>query len=156
MNRAHKVAQFASREIEKSADRVFLQVGATVIAFGRYVITRDGADYLVQNSTKIRRFGSSQSATSWCVADRYQDFVLAQRILQLDEHRSRLRADIGARSRVAERSRSDVLQDRVAAKLQSRSSFLAGVDRELDKCIDRAKYLQNQGFEHETARSRRN
>lgn len=156
MNRARKLVNFASRELEKNADRVFLQIGNTIVAFGRYTIIRDGADYLVQDSTATRKFGTSQSATSWCVADRYQDYVLAQRILQLDHDRSRLRADIGTRSRMADRSTSDVLQDRVAAKLQSRTSFLAGVDRELDKCIQRAKYLQNQGFEHETARSRHN
>lgn len=156
MNRARKVVNFASRELEKNVDRVFLQVGSAVIAFGRYRITRDGADYLVQDSTQIRRFGSGKSATSWCVADRYNDFVLAHRILQLDQDRSRLRADISIRSRVAERSRSEPLQDRVAAKLQARKSFLTGIDRELHKCVERAKYLQNQGFEHETARSRHN
>lgn len=154
MNRARKIVNFASRELEKNADRVFLQINNTIIAFGRYTITRDGADYLVKDATATRRFSTSQSATSWCVADRYQDFVLAQRIQQLDQDSRRLRADISLRSRVAENSNSNLMQDRVAAKLQARSGFLAGVDRELDKCIQRAKYLQNQGFEHETARSR--
>jgi len=149
-----KLVQWADRELERRAKDVFLKIGSKVIAFGRYIITQRDADFEVDDQTTVRTFSNSKTATSWCVADRYQQVDLAQRIYQLDQHRRRLRDDIRTRSGIAERSANTHLFDRITSKLQSRRDFLSGIDRELDKCVAKAKYLQSQGFDNETARSR--
>lgn len=154
MNKHQKLDRWADRELEREAKNAFLQVGSYYIAFGKYIITRQGPDFVVDDQTTVRTFSNSKTATSWCVADHYKQLVLSQRIYQLDQHRRRLRDDIRTRSAVGERSANSQLFDRVAAKLESRRDFLSGVDRELDKCVAKAKYLQSQGFEHETARFR--
>jgi hypothetical protein len=43
----------------------------------------------------------------------------------------------------------------VTDKLASKRATLATVEHQLDKYVDRAKYLQHQGFTNETARTRR-
>lgn len=154
MNKHQKLIHWADREFEREARNAFLKIGSQIVAFGRYVITQQGPDFVVDDRTTVRTFSNSKTATSWCVADRYQQIVLAQRIFQLDQHRRRLRDDIRTRSNLANRSAGNHLFDRIAAKLESRRDFLAGIDRELDKCVAKAKYLQSQGFDNETARSR--
>lgn len=153
MNQPDKLIQLARQELPRLADNLIVPHDAGYRAFGRYQIERTGNLYRVLEHSQDRGvFGSTRTALSWCIADKYRQFSLAQQIRELDERSVWARENIEVRERLARRGSEDY-KTLVFTKNQHRKAVKYQIDQELEKCISRAKYLQNRGFTNDTQRT---
>jgi hypothetical protein len=60
--------------------------------------------------------------------------------------------DITARTTIAEHSKQWEFRDTIGTKLESKIIRKIKVENELAKCVNWAKYIQQRGFNNETAR----
>jgi hypothetical protein len=155
MTREQKLEQFAEREIKRNLDSIILDDGSgTLVVFGKYYIKPQGTQFSVGTWDKeIHCFSSKKTAMSWCTADHQQQYNLSYQILVLDRKKQALAADIYCRKTVGERGRHAGFYEIVNMKIQPKIDLYNSVNSELEKCVNRAKYLQIRGFNNETART---
>ncbi len=124
--------------------------------FGKYRIvpTRPGYTVYCYAST-VGEFSSTKTAVSWCVADKYQNYNLAREIYNTDLRLTAVSNDIFVRAGVANRSKKFEFRESIDIKLESKIIRRKELENQLTKCVNLAKYLQQRGFDNETARSGR-
>jgi hypothetical protein len=127
-----------------------------VWAFGHYYLVKQEQGVLVtKREVEKGTFSSMRTALSWCVADKYQQFVLSEEIIKLDHDRWALKTDIDTRSRVNQTIKDPERRESIDTKLTTKRIKLRGLTERLDKCVSLAKYWQIRGFNNEIARTRR-
>jgi hypothetical protein len=104
---------------------------------------------------QVSEFSNTRVAVSWCVASKCHRQDLADYLLETDLALSNLSADIDVRSRIAERSRKPRFREDVGTKLETKIIRRMKLENQLSKYVDWAKYLQQRGFQNETARTGR-
>jgi len=125
--------------------------------FGKYRIVSNRPGYTVFcSATEVGNFSSTKAAVSWCVADKYQNFNLARDILNTDQRLVAVTDDIFVRMGVANRSKKYDFKESIDTKLENKIIRKKQLEKQLVKYINLAKYLQQRGFENETARFSRN
>jgi hypothetical protein len=156
MKHQARLESWAMKELPGVLNDAIIQIDPyTVLAFGRYKILREKGRYRVDTGTHEVSFGSGRSAITYCVLDRAGRPDWCIHMCQLDERRTRLRDDISAREHLMQQSQSARIHDVVSDKVAGKRATLATVEHQLDKYVSRAKYLQHQGSQNETARTRR-
>ena len=126
------------------------------LVFGRYRIDRYKSHYTVKRYLNtIGIFSNLRSALSWCVADKFGQYKLANDILHLEKQYHLLRDDLRVRSNLAAQIRQNDRYESVQIKLEQKKIRLRTIETRLDKCINLAKYWQLRGFNNETARTGR-
>ena len=124
--------------------------------FGRYKIQPESQGFKVHcSATEVGVFGSTRSAVSWCVADKYRDFNLARNILYTDQRLRSVSNDIFVRVGVSNRSKRAEFKESIDIKLENKIIKKKELEQQLDKLINLAKYYQQRGFDNEIARSGR-
>ncbi len=124
--------------------------------FGKYQIIPQRPGYRVMcHATEVGFFNNTRTAMGWCIADKYRDYNLARDLLLLDNKLAYMNNDINARANLADHSRRVEFRETVGTKLESKLIHKKLVENQLDKCINLAKYLQQRGFNNETARTGR-
>jgi len=124
--------------------------------FGKYRIvpTRPGYTvYCLANA--VGDFSSTKTAVSWCVADKYRNYNLARDILRTDNRLSAVSNDVFVRMGVANKSKRAEFRESIDTKLETKIIRKKELEHELSKYVNLAKYLQQRGFDNETARSSR-
>ena len=125
-------------------------------AFGRYRIVANRPGFRVFcSATDVGIFSSTRTALSWCIADKNQAYNLARDLKETDIKLSSLTADINSRATIGDRSSNLELREIIATKLESKIIQKKQLENQLTKCINWAKYIQQQGFDNETARTGR-
>ena len=125
--------------------------------FGKYRIESANPGYRVYcAATEVGTFNTTKSALSWCIADKHQAYNTARDILELDIKLGAMTRDITARTSIADRSKQWEFRDIVGTKLETKIIRKKKVENELAKCVNWAKYIQQRGFNNETARIGRN
>lgn len=125
--------------------------------FGRYMILPQNPGYLVMcAATEVGVFNSTRTAVSWCVADKFCHYTLANDILSLDRRLGLMEMDIKIRATLADRSNRPGFREIVGTKLETKLLNKKIVENQLTNCVNLAKYLQQRGFNNETARTGRN
>ena len=154
-NTQQKLENWALQEMSQLLGHSILQIDShTILAYGRYRITRHKNHYQVDTGSNIAKFANSKHAMSWCILDMHNRADWCIHFQQLDATFSRLRNDITAREQILHNSRNTRFCDPLIDKLAGKKSSLATVASQLEKYINRAKYLQHQGFANETPRTR--
>ena len=124
--------------------------------FGKYRIIPMKPGYQVFcSATDAGTFHSTRTALSWCIADKHQVYNLARELLETDNKLYSLNQDISSRTAVGERSKDPNFRDIIATKLESKIIHKKRLENQLTKCVDWAKYIQQKGFDNETARTGR-
>ena len=124
--------------------------------FGRYRIVSNRPGYTVYcSATEVGNFSSTRTAVSWCVADKYRNYNLARDILRTDDRLTAINNDVFVRMGVAGRSKRPEFRESIDTKLETKIIRKKELEKQLAKYINLAKYLQQKGFENETARSSR-
>jgi hypothetical protein len=124
--------------------------------FGRYRIVANRPGYTVYcSATEVGEFSSTRTAVSWCVADKYRNYNLARDILRTDTRLAAVTSDIFVRMGVASRSKRPEFRESIDTKLETKIIRKRELEQQLAKYVNLAKYLQQKGFENETARSSR-
>jgi hypothetical protein len=125
-------------------------------AFGRYRIVPQRPGYRVFcSATEVGIFHSTKTAISWCIADKHSAHNTARELLTVDNKLNALTQDINARAAIGDRSRNPGLRETILTKLESKIIHKKQLENQLIKCVDWAKYMQQKGFENETARTGR-
>jgi hypothetical protein len=125
--------------------------------FGKYRIVPTRPGYTVYcHANAVGDFSSTKTAVSWCVADKYRNYNLAREIHNVDTRLTAVGNDVFVRAGVANRSKRADFRESIDIKLESKIIRKKELEKQLDKCINLAKYLQQRGFDNETARSSRN
>jgi len=125
-------------------------------AFGRYRIVPMRPGYQVFcSATEVGIFNSTKSALSWCIADKNSAYNTARELLTVDNKLAALTNDIEVRAAVGDRSKNPVLRETILTKLESKIIHKKQLENQLSKCVNWAKYIQQRGFEDETARTGR-
>lgn len=123
------------------------------IVFGRYRIIKEKSVYRVYSAlTDVGVFYSSRSALSWCIADKFMKYNMAREIMQLDNNLHHLTVDIGARAGIGDRTKNTEQSEIILVKLENKILKKKEIENRLSKCVNWAKYYQQQGFDNETAR----
>jgi hypothetical protein len=156
MIQEQKLEQWAEREFRRNVNNIIVtDDDHGIIAFGRYHLQSGDAGCTVQLfSDSVLTFSNKKTAMSWCVADKYQQYALANSIHILDQKRQLLSADVAHGRRLMMSARHSDLVETVEAKISLKLARLQAIDTELEKCIKTAKYFQIRGFSNETARTR--
>ena len=124
--------------------------------FGKYRIVSTRPGYTVYCAANaIGDFSSTRTAVSWCVADKYRNYNLARDILRTDSRLSAVANDIFVRLGVASRSKRPEFRESIDTKLETKIIRRKELEQQLSKYVNLAKYLQQRGFDNETARSGR-
>jgi hypothetical protein len=135
---------------------IFKNDDGSYSVFGKYCIEPANPGYRVYcAATEVGTFNTTKSALSWCIADKHQSYNTAREILELDTKLGALSLDIAARTSIAENSTKWEFRDSIGTKLESKIIRKKQVENELAKCINWAKYIQQRGFNNETARTGR-
>ena len=156
MNKQQKIERWAQREVLRNIHTIIIDDDqGGYVAFGRYYLKPAAQLVEVYNLSNdlLGTFSSKRTAMSWCVAEKHGQLRLADSIRNLDIKKQNLSADIECRRQLADRSSNRDFTESVLTKLQSKVQSQAHVHRELEKCLNSAKYIQLRGFQNETARA---
>ena len=124
--------------------------------FGRYRIVSNRPGYTVYcYANPVGEFSSTRTAVSWCVADKYCNYNLAREIHNTDSRLTAVSNDVFVRAGVANRSKRADFRESIDIKLETKIIRKKELENQLTKYINLAKYLQQKGFDNETARSGR-
>ena len=148
-----KLERWAEREFGRNLKHMIVDSeSGSYVAFGRYHLEPQAHGYSVSTWDRlIHVFSNKRTAISWCVADKYHQYNLANNIQTLDSKRQQLASDIHCRRAQAQQGRTEDFYETVNTKIQPKQELLDSVTAELEKCINSAKYLQLRGFSNETA-----
>jgi hypothetical protein len=125
----------------------------SVQAFGCYTISlKDHLYHVYKNRVLAVTVCSRKSALSWCIADKYKVTPLAENIEHYDRELDRKNSEIAHYKNVLHANvpteRKSIIADRLFESILKAKH----IHNELDKCVNRAKYWQQKGFNNETAR----
>ena len=124
--------------------------------FGKYRIVPTHPGYTVYcHANSAGEFSSTKTAVSWCVADKYKNYNLAREIHNTDSRLAAVSNDVFVRAGVANRSKRADFRESIDIKLETKIIRKKELENQLTKCVNLAKYLQQRGFDNETARSGR-
>jgi len=156
MTRDQKLQRWAERELQRNIDHLILDdQDGRILAFGVFSIVPDGNGALVLQDGETRaRFSSRKMALSWCVAQRRSLLNFSDHMRLLDQTAQQLRQDIRASRAQVSNARDRDFAQLLLDKIQNKQWYVSMLDCELEKCAQRAKYLQLRGSTHETARAR--
>lgn len=125
--------------------------------FGRYRIIPEKPKYRVMcAATDVGLFNSTKTALSWCIADKNRAYNLARELLETDIKLGTLTDDIATRASIAGSSKNFDFRDSIGTKLETKIIRKKQLENQLAKSVNWAKYIQQRGFNNETARTGRN
>lgn len=147
-----KLERFAERELRRNMHSMIVpDEDGSLVVFGQFRLILAEHKYQVYNYTDlIGEFSTKKIAMGWCVAEKYRQLNLSRNIEILDRKRSILADDIACRQKQAERSQDASFTETVNTKIEPKIISLNSINRELEKCLISAKYLQIRGFNNET------
>jgi hypothetical protein len=153
------------RDIERMFRQEFRDLMPNVIwenddgvyeVFGHYRIVPESVGFRVFcSATDAGIFGTTRTALSWCIADKYRAYNLARELLETDQKLTLLTNDITVRATAADRGTQWNFKDAVGTKLETKIIRKKQLENQLTKCVNWAKYCQQRGFNNETARTGR-
>jgi hypothetical protein len=124
--------------------------------FGHYRIQPERPGYRVFcGASDIGVFAQTRTALSWCIADKHRAFNTGREILLTDNKLSALTQDINVRAAIGDRSKNPALKETILTKLETKIIQKKILENQLTKCVNWAKYIQQRGFDNETARTGR-
>jgi hypothetical protein len=124
--------------------------------FGHYRIQAQRPGYQVFcGATDVGVFGTTRTALSWCIADKHRAYNTARELLRTDNKLTALTNDINTRAAIGDRSKNPALRETILTKLETKIIQKKLLENQLTKCVNWAKYIQQRGFDNETARTGR-
>ena len=124
--------------------------------FDKYYIQSTNNAFVVKLRDNIcGEFSTLRYALSWCVADKYNQYNLANSLKTLDNKLSYLSEDVSTRELLARKFKDQECREIAYLKVQNKKMHIASIKEQLEKCVNLAKYWQIRGFNNETARTGR-
>lgn len=147
MNKYKKFRAIVQDEIHSNINLIIRGKNNEYHVFDRYHIVPFGSAYRVFSyATEIGIFHSTRAALSWCIANKYQKYSLADQLLDADNRLYALKNDIAVRVAIAERSNKSEFREELSYKIESKILRKAQLENTLAKCINLTKY-QHRGLQ---------
>jgi hypothetical protein len=151
-----RLEKLLEQDLENLKHNTIIKDGKRFYAFDRYMIEPESTQFRVTKySCDMGVFDSLRAATSWCIADKYNQIKLGMELKRLDQHKALLSSDIPVREALNRRSQDPLRREIIDTKLTTKKIQLRAISEQLDKCVNLAKYWQIRGFNNETARTGR-
>lgn len=145
-----------AEDMEQARKNSIFETEDGYLVFDEYSVSKNKQAVTVRPRNKNPiEFTALRYAVSWCVADKYRQYNLADEILQYDLQRKGLQNDIRTSTLLLSKIKSYDIKDVVEAKRSNKQAVLLSITDRLDKCVNVAKYWQIRGFNNEIARTRR-
>lgn len=140
-------------DVLKDSDDLILKSGNTVQAFGCYSIAENSGEYKIyKNKVHVTSANSYKCALAWCIANKNNLKSLQEKLNRLQKELSWKQNEIEffkhAINQPIPSERKYVIEDKLLLSIQ-RAKHLR---KQLNKCLDSAKYIQQKGFNNETSR----
>jgi len=103
----------------------------------------------------LKEFGSTKTAISWCIAEKYKQYNLARDIELSDKDVVRISNDVRCSQNIIPKIKDFEIYIITQTKLENKKTYLSQAQARLEKCVNLAKYFQIRGFNDELARTRR-
>ena len=150
----HKISELAKQELPKLLDKLILEDDNGWKVFNSYKLEQQSQGFAVRHySRDVGVFSSKRIALSWCILSKKNRHKDADKLQLLDAYKFRIQNQVDFLRRQLAQVKDYDLQELVFCKLTAEENKLELTNRELDKCVNLAKYSQLQGFYNETARS---
>lgn len=154
MTKEHQFEQLVREEFKHLLPTIIWQSDdGCYEVFDRYSIVSNPQGYKVYiNGDEQGYFHSTRTAMSWCIADKYKQYNLARELLTIDNILANVTNDLHVRVGVANKCKNSQMRENIETKLEPKILQKRTLEYQLNKCVNRAKYLQQKGFENETKR----
>lgn len=153
MNKQQKLVSWAQNELVRMNNAIIEDGQGGYLVFAKYYLKPNQNFVTVSDwSKKINDFSNRKVAISWCVADKVNYLNLANQIMTLDQTKQCLQSEIERGQLRNQNIKNTEFDEIVNTKLEPKIVKYRAVSRELEKCINWAKYIQIKGFDNETAR----
>lgn len=130
-----------------------IDTGNTISVFGIYTIVKHPEDFTVyKNFVAQVVFNSAKHALSWCIFDKYRLLDFKNKILECDKQLGYKQMEIVHFVNCIKGSTDSFQKGVLFDRLYNSRSQAVGIKKQLDKCVNLAKYWQQKGFENETSR----
>jgi hypothetical protein len=130
------------------------RVDRDIRAFGRYLIHQTKDSYQIfRGATLAAETDSSRVAISWCVADKLNKHHLSQDLLCADQEIRWRTTEIQHYRHTLSVTKNADKKHSVTDRMEHAKVRLRYAQKQLDKCLNLAKYWQQKGFNDETART---
>jgi len=151
-----KLHRLVASDLQILQKNILIQEKDRYLVFDCYEIMIDAHSFRVCKYTSdIGDFSTVRTALSWCIADKYQQDNLAQKIKRLDEKKRLLDTDIYTRNALCQKFRDPTKRESAQVKIDNKKFQAQLIKNQIDNCVDLAKYWQIRGFNNETARTGR-
>lgn len=132
---------------------IFQLSGNNIEMFGKYVVSKHDAYYSVLRLTddSLEKFRNSKTAATWCVLDKNNLIIQANRLLELD----RLISSLEVETQILEKKAKNKYETRIITqgKLVEARVKIKQNQQEIDKYIKLAYTCQIRGYNHGTIRT---
>jgi hypothetical protein len=149
-----RLAKLCEEELPSLSNVLIVAGDNEIQMFQKYTLRKSDTRWLVTmvNRATVKEFPTAKIAACWCIAHRNESFDLT---FNIEKYLAdfELYSDQAARykkmiSKVSDFGKSEILESK-----RSQAQFKTDVARrELDKCLNIAKYWQTIGFNNETSR----
>lgn len=156
MNHYQKLQKWVGLDFKKLKSQLFLQGNDSEYQiFGRYKIIKKNNNTVQvwERGDCQQTFGSTRLALSWCIAEKFQKYSLANRISAIDTRLQYLKNDVNTRIQIAKQGKNEAFRNSVANKVETKLLRQKQLEKELTECVNLAKYFQYQGTLNETTRT---
>ena len=152
-----KLAEIVKDDLERLQPNLIFESNGNYEAFGSYFIKKnlDKTYTVTKVSGRTLCFSTLKIALAWCTADKTQMLDFTRKIIDLDKQALLLRNDVAVRQQMIVKMSDPLRREIGLAKLDKKRNALKGLENQLTKCVNLAKYWQIKGFNRdEIARPR--
>ena len=130
-----------------------IDTGNSINVFGIYTIIKNKEDFTVyKNRVEQVIFNVVKHALSWCIFDKYKLLDSKNRILEFDKQFGYKQMEIIHYVNCIKGSGNTFQKGILFDRLYNSKSQAVAIKKQLNKCVNLAKYWQQKGFENETSR----
>ena len=149
---AQILEQLASKHLLDNTNGIFVNDNS-IQAFGNYTITLHNNFYKIyKNKLFVIETNTSKHALAWCIADKFGNKILADKIYHYDTDLHRRLSDIENYRAVLNNSSDYKTKFVVLDRLNECLLKVKWLRNQMGKCINQTKYMQQKGFDNETSR----
>ena len=159
-----RVTEKASRLLQQIADDILntnpnaiFRDGNSIMAFADYEIVKceDSVYEIYKLDDYAVTFNSCRLALAWCIFDKYQQRLDANNLILLESDLIRKQSEMmHYRHYINSRKITQIQREVTLDRLDLAKDQHHQLRKQIDKCINVAKYWQQKGFDNETIRPR--
>lgn len=130
-----------------------IDTGNSINVFGIYTIVKHPEDFTVyKNRVEQVVLNSAKHALSWCIFDKYRLLDYKTMLIDCDKQLGYKQMEIIHYVNCIKSSTDIFQKDVLFDRLYNSKSQAVAIKKQLNKCVNLAKYWQQKGFENETSR----